>query len=544
MSEREGSIPRVVSGERAAAKSRLFTADTIATGLTAAAVLAGVVLRWLHLGRLSLWWDEGLTVWVSGLSAVNVVRFGRITAPPLYYLLQHFWVGLFGNSESAVRALSALFGTLSLPVFYFLAKKILNDSMAVTVAVWVFAFSFMQIQYSQDARFYGMLSFLALASLYALVLFLQRQSVALFVTIVLCLAATLYTHNMASFYLLALNVTWLIYPSERALMQRVKEVLLCDILVGVLYLPWIPSLLSQVGAVHESFWAPKPTVSNLLQTWSVIAGFQLDYLAEVAARLLPLSLHTARACVLGVVSLLCAALLVGGLWRVAKADRNRNVSLLFYCLLPILVIFLLSRMVSSVYINRIFIGSSVVVPIIFAYPLAAQKGRKGRMFYGLLGIALAAATALSSFAWLQYRETENWRGATNSLLRIQEKNRLMVFIPGFAETLFDYYAQRSPDMGAGVAKMGLPRSYPLGDLELPGPAVVGPALTTDLTALKLAVESKKYSEIDLVLSHDEPGDELVSDYLSQVLVRLEEQRFTRGDRRPGIGIVRFVAPPR
>jgi Dolichyl-phosphate-mannose-protein mannosyltransferase len=46
---------------------------------------------------------------------------------------------LFGNSEYALRALSAFFGTLSLPVFYFLAKKVLRDSMAVALAMWLFA---------------------------------------------------------------------------------------------------------------------------------------------------------------------------------------------------------------------------------------------------------------------------------------------------------------------------------------------------------------------------------------------------------------------
>ncbi len=475
-------------------------------------------------------------MFASGLSPRNIVRFAQSSDhPPLYFLLQHYWGLLFGNSEYALRALSAFFGTLSLPVFYFLAKRVLKDSMAVALAMWLFAFSIMQVWYSREARTYELASFLALVGLYALVLFLERRSVALFAAIVLSVTASLYMHNMMVFYLLALNMIWLTYPSERTWMQRVREVLLADVLVGVLYLPWVPSLLTQVAVdvVQKHFWAPRPTVWTLLRTLTVIAGFDAEYLSWLPGRLLPLS--PCRVCVVGGAGLLFAVLVAGGLWRVPKADRSRNISLLLYCLLPILVVFVLSRITTPLFIDRIFTNSSAVVPIVFAYPLALQKGRNGRMLYGFLGIVLAAATALSGFGYLRYHEKDDWRGATSSLLRIPERHRLIVFISRMGEPLFDYYAQRSPAMGPGVAKMALPMSF----LERFPPPLGREIDASDINRLKLAVESRKYSEIDLVLSYESRDDpnELVLDYLSQVFIHQEEQRFT------GIRIVRFLAPP-
>ncbi len=514
-------------------QAAFFAPGAIAAGLTAAAVLSAVVLRWFHLGKLSLWWDEGFTAWQSGLSPAELVRFARSdTYPPLYFFLQRYWVALFGNSEYALRALSALFGTLSLPVFYFLAKKVLRESMAVALAMWLFAFSMMQIWYSREARSYELASFLALVSLYALVLFLERRSPLLFASIVLSVAVSLYMHNMMFFYLLALNVTWLIYPSERGWVQRLKELSLADILAGVLFLPWASSLLTQIATVGgHLWWVPRPTVSTLFGTLSVIAGFDMEYLSWLPGRLLPLSAQAAWVCVVGGTGFLCAALLAGGLWRVPKADRSKNVSLLLYCLLPILVVFVLSQKVQPLYIERVFTASSVVVPIVFAYPLALQRGRKGRMLYGFLGIILAAATALSAFGFLRYQEKENWRDATTKLLGIPEANRLIVFVPPAGEILFNYYSQRSPVMGRGVTKIGLPASF-----RIPAP----PARITgagDIDRLKLAVESRKYSEIDLVLAHEADPQGLVLDYLDQVFIRQEEQRFH------GLRIVRFVAPP-
>ena len=509
--------------------------EAIATGLCVLAVLTAVVLRWFHLGGQSLWYDEGYTALASGLSPADVVRFARSdTYPPLYPLLQHYWGVLFGNSEFALRGVSAFSGTLSVPVFYLLAKKVLKDSMAVALATWLFAFSIMQIWYSREARTYELASFLALVALYALVLFLERRSAASFATIVLAATASLYSHNMMFFYLLALNVTWLIYPSERSWAERTKELLLADVLAGVLYLPWVPSLLAQIAYVHQGFWVPRPTISTFFQTLTLIAGFYPDYLTAVAARFSPLSSDAAWVWVLRAVSLLCAALVAGGLWRVPRADRSRNVALLLYGLLPIVLVFLLSRSTRSLYIDRVFTNSSLVVPLVFAYPLALQKGRRGRILYGFLGIVLAVATALSGFGYLRDQEKEDWRGATTSLFKIPERNRLIVFAPTAGEILFDYYTQRFPAMGPGVRKMGLPMSH-LEDFPPRLGAITSPS---DISPLKLAVESGKYSEIDLVISRESPDDvnRLILDYLNQVFVRQAEQRFY------GIRIVRFLAP--
>jgi len=155
------------------------------------------------------------------------------------------------------------------------------------------------------------------------------------------------------------------------------------------------------------------------------------------------------------------------------------------------------------------------------------------MLYGFLGIVLAAATALSGFGYLRYHEKEDWRGAISSLLRIPERNRLIVFLSTMEEHLFDYYAQRSPAMGLGLAKIALPLSF----VERPKGREI---YAVDINRLRLAVESRKYSEIDLAISHDfdDPNDpnELVLDYLSEVFIRGEEQRFT------GVRIGRFMAP--
>ena len=292
-----------------------FRRRALALAVSAAAALSGVVLRWFGLGRQSLYVDEIHTEFVSRLSPSNLVHYLIRTSahPPLYFLLEHYWRGLFGNSEYALRALSALFGTISLPVFYLFAKKILRDSIAAALAMWLFAFSLTQLWYSQEARTYELTSFFALVGLYALILLLEKTSVILFAIIVLSVAASLYMHNMMLFYGLALNVLWLTYPCERAWTERLKEVFLADALIGILYLPWVPHLFAQAARSPEYFsWSHRPTIWTFFRTLTVIAGFFLDYLVAVAARVLPLSLQVLRIFVNVGAVLLSATLVISG----------------------------------------------------------------------------------------------------------------------------------------------------------------------------------------------------------------------------------------
>src|SRR5579863_5196790 len=201
--------------------------EILALCIVGVAALGGFAFRWLDLQRWSLWWDEGYTAYAAGLSSANVIRFAKSDDhPPLYYLLQHFWTALFGNSEFALRALSALAGSVALVVFYMLAKRILKDRMATALAMWLFAFSLRQVWYSREARAYEVASLFALTALCTLIVFLEKPTVWTFTAIIVCSTVTLYLHTMMAFYFLALNVVWTIYPSRKTLGQRLKEIFL------------------------------------------------------------------------------------------------------------------------------------------------------------------------------------------------------------------------------------------------------------------------------------------------------------------------------
>src|SRR5258708_4727146 len=91
------------------------------------AIVVGTILRFFRLGAHELSIDESLS-WAesSGHNIKAVLRMqhqldsGKF---PIYEIAQHGWMRLFGDSETAMRALPALIGSLSIVLVFILAVE-------------------------------------------------------------------------------------------------------------------------------------------------------------------------------------------------------------------------------------------------------------------------------------------------------------------------------------------------------------------------------------------------------------------------------------
>src|SRR3954462_11268711 len=83
--------------------------------------LAGALLRFLTLDHQSYDHDEAVTagrvLHASFGATMHVVHNGE-RSPPLYYILAWLWSKPFGTGEVGLRSLSALAGTLTIPLAY------------------------------------------------------------------------------------------------------------------------------------------------------------------------------------------------------------------------------------------------------------------------------------------------------------------------------------------------------------------------------------------------------------------------------------------
>jgi hypothetical protein len=132
--------------------------------------LVGGFLRVFMLGTKGMWLDETFSVWLANHSVPEMLHWMvRIDQhPPLYYLLLHYWIALHGDTPYDVRLLSALFGTVTIPVIYLIGKRLSGAVMGLAAAVFL-ALSPFNIYYAQETRMYTLLTFNAAVAIYALV---------------------------------------------------------------------------------------------------------------------------------------------------------------------------------------------------------------------------------------------------------------------------------------------------------------------------------------------------------------------------------------
>jgi mannosyltransferase len=161
--------------------------------------VASVAFRSMDLNG-QYWMDEGITVGISShpLTAIpGVLRMDG--SPPLFYLLLHVWMSLFGTSEIATHSLTLLIGTLCVPLGFWAGWSLFGKRAGVIAAV-LFAFNGFITEYGVETRMYVLMTLLGLLGTVG---FLQgfvnrrRGYVVLFGA---SLALMLYTHAWALFF--------------------------------------------------------------------------------------------------------------------------------------------------------------------------------------------------------------------------------------------------------------------------------------------------------------------------------------------------------
>ena len=140
-------------------------------------LLLALGLRLYGLSRESYWNDEAFSVHHAGqksVSEVNMFVSQTEAVPSGYYILLHYWMKLFGNSEVATRLLSVVFGSVSVLVLFLIVQRLFDANVALLSSFFM-AISMLEVLYSQEARVYILFTFLVLLSVYFFVRIYQNR---------------------------------------------------------------------------------------------------------------------------------------------------------------------------------------------------------------------------------------------------------------------------------------------------------------------------------------------------------------------------------
>lgn len=378
--------------------------------------LAALGLRLYLLGKQSLWYDEGVTWYVSSMSLPELLRWTAADIqPPLYYLVTRFFIRLLGESEYALRFPAALFGVLLVPVTWRLARRLFGRETAFITAV-IAAAGPVMVYYSQEARMYTLLALESALATWLLLRVLHgpdappaeparaplaRSPYLPAAGYTLVAAAALYTHYFAAWLLLAHGLYFL----HQLIRQRWPRALVFQgggIALGVtlLFAPWLPTLLARWGD-DPSYWPGALKLNEVGR--KVLLSFTLGGAPEMVfeERALP------RLLALSLLFLLCLALFLYRRPAEAGLPRaSRNLLLLLWLILPPVLVILLSYQTPK-FNPRYTLLAWPAFALILGGGLGFDLKQVGAGWLRQgLTLVLFAALAFVAYAW--YLSLANW----------------------------------------------------------------------------------------------------------------------------------------
>jgi hypothetical protein len=391
----------------------------------------------------------------------------------------------------------------------------------------------MQVIYAQDARAYALASLFAIASLFGVFQHLRSRGWGWLPWIVAALAGQVYVHNMMLAYLPALGLAWLMFPSSHSVMRRIRDGGIVLSALVIIYLPWAFIISQQVQLVHAGFWVPVPTVDWIIMVFGLLAG--IDCVWAYGAILEKLHVHVSQSFFTAnvprvAVTLLCALIVLAVLLP-ARRKRREAGALAVYALFPPIIVAIYSCLGTPIFMDKTFLASASVFPILMLIPAAWARPRNGRPICLVLAGCLFMMSSLTTVAYQATRYKENWRGAGQYLAQLPPTRRIILCVSEDGQLPLDfYYHHRWNETETGA---------PAGFFDLNPPRAMRHIERYDDALLPLA-SAMKYPEIVLV-----EGKEGIADP-NQLVLKLLSWSCTKVSTRKlaYVTIYRFIPQTR
>ena len=260
----------------------------------AVAIGVGAALDAFHIGHASLWTDEIFSRYyfdVFGLHFMWTDGLVQEPTPPTYSILLRGWMALFGDSEAALRSLSAVAYTACVPLIYRLAREFGTRRDAV-LAAFLLVLSPFGLHFAQEARTYAMTLAPAGIVLLACAAFLDRRGPG-WVGAAYVLGGTLclYLHATLVFFVAAaaMSVAFVLLLQLRAAAwRRLLHWTALNAAVVVLGLPYLMHLAGASGQGGLDWIAPLRPRDVVVAVSAVTSGVltPLSWAAAPTAALL------------------------------------------------------------------------------------------------------------------------------------------------------------------------------------------------------------------------------------------------------------------
>ena len=183
--------------------------------------------------------------------------------PPLYFIIMHFWINLFGESMTALAAPSTALGVLLIFFTYQLAYDLTKCNKTALFAGYFAAISPLAIFLSHEARTYSLLACLSTCVIWAF--YKTQVSYSLKFKITLLISSTLlfYTHYVGFVFCATMISFFFLFLAINKKTDQYKNLLFAVGILAIsalLFIPGLPILKEHLA--HGVYWDDKTDLSR------------------------------------------------------------------------------------------------------------------------------------------------------------------------------------------------------------------------------------------------------------------------------------------
>jgi len=398
--------------------------------------LLGATLRFVTLGVQSFSHDEAVTVHrviqSNFFATLSVIPLSEST-PQLYYILGWIWTRIFSESEIGIRSLSALVGTLTVPLVWVTAKQIVSGRTALIAALLVAVNPFL-VWYSQEARAYSLLVFLSIASILFFVKAQKEKTNKTFFFWVLTSFLSLSTHYFAVFLIATEALLLAITVRSRRTFVAIAGLVIAGATL-------LPIAVKQAKSGHTNWIADFPLFFR-------IKNLAMQFLLGETG----ITLHWQLLVAIG-------SVLLAGILLLSRTQKNEKLNLSTFALLGVAGIILPSVLVAfgvDFFWSRNLIPALIPLLIVLAGGFCASKAQAIGLPICVIFVAISGYASVATAMKPKLQRTD-WRLAVSMIQPNSNTGPRAVIVSTRGDDPLELYlsAMKFPKQGAKVKEIDI-----------------------------------------------------------------------------------------
>jgi mannosyltransferase len=472
---------------------------------------SGVVIAWVAaisiaisfflIRSQSIRLDEAQSIWTSSKSVKELLQLtANDVHVPLYGLLLHLVMQVFGNDILVARMLSLFFYVLTIPFLYRLARES-SDRWVAVLTVTLFSFSPFIVWYSGEARMYTLFSLsVSVNQLFFLRLIRSRGKHGKLGYFIGTLTG-LYTHYFFIFVLVsqALYVFFHNLTKENGVGLSKKFKLTWLGISGLsfsLFVPWVYFMVKSGLGEGMRPLLTTPSSYSIVQTFTnFLFGFQEEEVQNLFISLWPLS-----------------TALLFLIFTEKNKKKTRNIDYFFLVtFLPVLLVFVISY-IQPIFLSRYLILVTPTLFFLLAWTIGNYQ-RRVSLILAELVIALMVGMTMYQYFSNKTPVKESYRELSSYLSESVEPSDVVAISAPFTIYPIEYNYE-------GQARLV---TIPEWNRYLENSNI--PEYKDDDLAGMMSKFREKYKKMYLVLSYDQGYEKDIRNYLDHNFEITEQREF-------------------